>query len=308
MLQERVEVCPVHSTNKVMRRHSRGFYDHATLYALLDAATVCHVIHGPSYCTPTLFKREGSRLHWQGSSASRMLRNPAEGAPACMAVTHLDGLVLARCGFNHSVVYHSVMAFGRARLVTDLSERERALVMMVRRFFPGWTAGLRQSTRPEIKATAVVFLDIARASAKIRAKGVAVDEEDYALPIYAERLPERTVIGTPEPCPRILPGGARPDSLEKYRPGHSLEADLDKRTRSPTALPRRANEGSPMRRPRPSRPAQAKERSPSPARLSGRWERCCPGGRRQAGGGRLLHLTLRARSGVGASLTVPAPR
>lgn len=217
---------PIDNLNRVKRRHDRGAYDHQTVHALLDAAALCHVayvIDGHPICTPTLFWREGSRLYWHGSSASRMLRNLSEGEPACLTVTHFDSLVLARCGFNHSADYRSVMAFGRARLVEDQAEKEHALVMMVDRFFPGRTAGLRQSTGQEIKATAVIFMDIERASAKIRAKGVADDDEDYELPIYAERLPVHTIIGTPEGCPRLMEGVARPDYLAGYEAGRPLE-------------------------------------------------------------------------------------
>jgi uncharacterized protein len=111
---------PIDETNRVKRRHDRGFYDHKTVHALLDAAALCHVsyvIDGQPYCTPTLFWREGSRLYWHGSSASRMLRKLSVGEPACLTVTHLDSLVLARCGFNHSADYRAVMAFGHARLI-----------------------------------------------------------------------------------------------------------------------------------------------------------------------------------------------
>jgi nitroimidazol reductase NimA-like FMN-containing flavoprotein (pyridoxamine 5'-phosphate oxidase superfamily) len=217
---------PIDATNRVKRRHDRGFYDHETVHALLDAAALCHVsyvIDGQPFCTPTLFWREGGRLYWHGSSASRMLRNLSEGEPACLTVTHFDSLVLARCGFNHSADYRSVMAFGKARLVEDQAEKERALVMMVDRFFPNRTAGLRQSTGQEIKATAVISMDIEKASAKIRAKGVADDDEDYELPIYAERIPVRTVIGAPEPCPRLLDGVERPAPLAGYRADRLLE-------------------------------------------------------------------------------------
>ncbi len=220
---------PVDRVNRVKRRHDRGHYDHKTVHALLDAAALCHVsyvIDGQPYCTPTLFWREGTRLYWHGSSASRMLRNLSEGEPACLTVTHLDSLVLARCGFNHSADYRSVMAFGRARLVEDKAERERALVMMVDRLFPGRTAQLRHSSDQEIKATDVVYMDIEKASAKIRAKGVVDEDEDYELPIYAERLPVRTIIGTPEPCPRLLAGVERPANLAPYRAGRALEEAL----------------------------------------------------------------------------------
>jgi uncharacterized protein len=219
----------VDERNRVKRRHDRGFYDYETVHRLLDAAALCHVsyvVDGSPYCTPTLFWREGTRLYWHGSSASRMLRNLSDGQPACLTVTHLDSLVLARCGFNHSADYRSVMAFGQARLVTDPEEKRRALVMMVDRFFPGRTAQLRASTEQEIKATSVVTMEIERASAKIRAKGVADDDEDCALPIYAERLPVRTIIGEPEACPRLLSGVERPANLAGYRAERPLEEAL----------------------------------------------------------------------------------
>lgn len=220
---------PVDETNRVKRRHDRGFYDYETVHALLDSAALCHVayvVDGQPYCTPTLFWREGSRLYWHGSSVSRMLRNLSDGQPVCLTATHLDSLVLARSGFNHSVDYRSVMAFGHARLVEDEDEKQRALVMMVDRLFPGRTAHLRATTDQEIKATSVVFMDIEKASAKIRAKGLVDDEEDYALPIYAERLPVLTVLGAPEPCPRLPEGVERPATLAPYRESRRLDEAL----------------------------------------------------------------------------------
>jgi len=217
---------PIDKINRVKRRHDRGYYDHKTVHSLLDAAALCHVsyvIDGQPYCTPTLFWREGTRLYWHGSSASRMLRNLSEGEPACLTVTHIDSLVLARCGFNHSADYRSVMAFGRARLVEDQAEREHALVMMVDRFFSDRTSQLRASTKQEIKATAVVSMEIEKASAKIRARGVVDEDEDYELPIYAERIPIRMVMGAPEPCPRLIAGVTRPETLAGYREGRLLE-------------------------------------------------------------------------------------
>jgi hypothetical protein len=220
---------PATERNRVRRMHERGRYDRDTVHALLDAAALCHVayvIDGQPYCTPTLFWREGSRLYWHGSSASRMLRTLSSGERACLTVTHFDSLVLARSGYNHSADYRSVMAFGTARLLEDAVEKERALVMMVDRLFPNRTDGLRPATALELKATSVVWMDIEEASAKIRAKGVVDEDEDYALPIYAERLPIRTVIGEPEACPRLLAGVERPQSLAHYAPGEALEAAL----------------------------------------------------------------------------------
>jgi hypothetical protein len=217
---------PVTAVNRVKRLHERGSYDRAQIHALLDASMLCHVayvIDGQPYCTPTLFWREGNRLYWHGSSASRMLRNQSEGEPVCLTASHLDSLVLARCGFNHSVDYRSVMAFGRARIVEDPEEKARALVAMVDRFYPGRTATLRQSTAQEIKATRVIGMEIEQASAKVRAKGIGDEEDDYALPVYAERIPVRLVLGAPEPCARLLPGVERPAGLAGYREGRTLD-------------------------------------------------------------------------------------
>jgi uncharacterized protein len=225
---------PLSERNRVKRRHDRGFYDHATVHAVLDASMLCHVsyvIDGQPYCTPTFFWREGTTLYWHGSSASRMLESQAEGLRVCLTVAHLDSLVLARCGFNHSADYRAVMAFGTARLVTDMLEKERALVAMVDRFFPDRTASLRASTTQEIKATSVIAMDIEQASAKIRAKGVADDEEDYELPIYAERIPVRTVLGAPEPCPRLREGVGRPATLQGYSEGRLLDEALSEAQR-----------------------------------------------------------------------------
>ncbi|MBR0776076.1 pyridoxamine 5'-phosphate oxidase family protein [Bradyrhizobium diazoefficiens] len=220
---------PTSARNKVKRLHERGFYDRATVHGILDSSMLCHVsyvIDGQPYCTPTFFWREGTKLYWHGSSASRMLRNQAGGERVCLTVAHLDSLVLARCGFNHSADYRAVMAFGTAYLVTDPEEKERAVIAMVDRFFPDRTAGLRASHAQEIKATSFIAMEIEEASAKIRAKGVGDDEEDYALPIYAERIPVRTVLGAPEPCPRLREGVSRPATLNGYSEGRLLEDAL----------------------------------------------------------------------------------
>lgn len=220
---------PISQRNRVKRLHERGAYDYATVHRILDASMLCHVsyvIDGQPYCTPTFFWREGTKLYWHGSSASRMLRNQTKGERVCLTVAHLDSLVLARCGFNHSADYRAVMAFGRAYLVTDSDEKQRAMVAMVDRFYPDRTAGLRPSTSQEIKATSFIAMEIEEASAKMRSKGVGDDEEDYALPIYAERIPVRTVLGAPEPCPRLLDGVMRPATLAGYSEGRLLEDAL----------------------------------------------------------------------------------
>ena len=220
---------PIDAINRVKRLHERAAYDHATVHAILDAAALAHisyVIDGQPYCTPTLFWREGTRLYWHGSSASRMVRHQAGGVPVCVTVSHLDSLVLARCGFNHSVDYRSVMAFGHAEMVSDLEEKQRALTMMVDRFYPHRTATLRPTSAQEFKATAVMAMDIERASAKVRSKGLADDPEDQDLPIYAERIPVMTVLGEPEPCARLSPAVVRPQGLQPYQAGQRLDLAL----------------------------------------------------------------------------------
>lgn len=217
---------PVTGRNRVRRLHERGRYDRASVHAILDAAMVCHiayVIDGQPYCTPTAFWREGDHLYWHGSSASRMLRSQRGGVSVCLTVTHLDSLVLARCGFNHSVDYRSAMCFGTAHIVDDPAEKSAALDRMVDRFYPDRAATLRPSTALELKATTVIGMTIEEASAKIRAKGVGDEEEDYALPIYAARFPVSQVIGEVEPCPRLLEGVPRPPGLAGFTPGRRLD-------------------------------------------------------------------------------------
>ena len=220
------EAYPVDEVNRVKRLHERGSYDHAVVHALLDASMmsfIAYEIDGQPYCTPTLFWREGTRLYWHGSSASRMLRNQSGGQQVCLTVAHLDSLVLARSAFNHSVDYRAVMAFGRARIIEDETEKAAAVRAMVDRFYPGRSDLLRAPTPQELKATRFVGMEIERASAKVRAKGIGDEEEDYALPIYAERIPVRTVLGEPEPCARLVEGVERPPGLAGYAEGRRLD-------------------------------------------------------------------------------------
>lgn len=213
--------------NRVRRRPDRGRYDRATVYDILDAAMTCHVayvIDGQPYCTPTAFWREGDHLYWHGSSASRMLRNQSGGLPVCLTVTHMDAIVLARCGFNHSINYRSVMAYGTARLIEDREEKLRAMDAFVDRFFPGRAAALRPPTAQEIKATSIVGMEMEQASGKIRALDVHDDEEDYAHPVWTALIPVRTVIDEAIECPRQLPGVTREaGGTAAYRAGRRLD-------------------------------------------------------------------------------------
>src|SRR5580658_10166485 len=151
---------------RVRRVHERGRYDRDTVFAILDAALMCHVgyvIDDRPYVTPTLFWREGERLYWHGSSASRMLRTQSRGIPVCLTVSHVDGLVLARSAFRHSLNYRAVMAFGTAALVTDEAEKEAGLNAFVERLYPGRTAKMRAILPQELKATRLLGMTIEEA-------------------------------------------------------------------------------------------------------------------------------------------------
>lgn len=220
---------PVTQRNRLKRRHDRGHYDRAAIYPVLDAGMLAHVayvIDGQPFCTPTIHWRTGDVLYWHGSAASRMLRHLRAGTPACVTVSHLDALVLARTGFNHSLDYRSAMCFGTARLVEDPVEKTAALEALVDRFYPGRHATLRETSTQEAKATTVVAMPIDEASAKIRAKGLADDAEDMAHPVWAGVIPVRTVIGEDRVCESLLPGIARPEGLGAYRTGRRLDEAL----------------------------------------------------------------------------------
>jgi nitroimidazol reductase NimA-like FMN-containing flavoprotein (pyridoxamine 5'-phosphate oxidase superfamily) len=228
-LQTNTATYPVTPRNRIKRLHERASYDRAAVHAVLDAAMLCtvaYVIDGQPYATPTLFWRRGDTLYWHGSSASRMLRHLKAGTPACLTVAHLDGLVLARSGFNHSANYRSAMCFGTARLVEDPEEKIEAMRDVVDRFYPGRSALLRPLTTQEAKATTVIAMPIEEAAAKVRAKGVGDDEEDFALPIWAGVIPVRTVLGAAETCPRVAAGVEKPETLAIFPEGGTLDAAL----------------------------------------------------------------------------------
>lgn len=219
---------PRTAVNRVKRVPDRGKYDRKTIYAILDAALVCHiayVVDGQPYCTPTSFWREDDRLYWHGSSASRMLRTQAQGVPVCLTVTHVDALVMARSGFHHSVNYRAVMAFGHAHRIEETDEKLRLMDAFIDRIYPGRSRLVRQPTPQELKATAMMGMTIESASGKIRDTHVADEEEDYAaVPAWSALYPITQVLGPPSECPRQLPGLERPEGMEDYVPGTRLDA------------------------------------------------------------------------------------
>ncbi len=205
--------------SRAKRLHQRAAYDRESIYPILDAGVVCHVgysIDGQPYVTPTCYWREGDRLYWHGSSASRMLRQVKTGIPACLTVTHFDGLVLARSGFHSSINYRCVMAFGSAAEVSEKAEKSAALEAFVERLTPGRWAELRPMNDQELKATTVVAMEIEEASAKTRTGQPADDEEDYTLDVWAGVVPIRQITGTAEPDPKLKPGISQPSYLDHF--------------------------------------------------------------------------------------------
>ena len=205
--------------SRVKRMPERGRYESETVYEIMDAAAYCHVgyvIDGKPYVTPTAHWRHGNRVFWHGSSASRMLEHQAEGHEVCLTVTHIDGFVLARSGFHHSINYRSVMAFGRAEPVLGEDEKRAALDGFIERLFPGRTAEMRAATKQELKGTLVLSLELTEASAKVRTGPPKDDEGDYASPIWAGVLPLHPAHGVPIPDPRLTPGIAEPAYLSRF--------------------------------------------------------------------------------------------
>ncbi|MFN7979204.1 MAG: pyridoxamine 5'-phosphate oxidase family protein [Vicinamibacterales bacterium] len=203
---------------QVRRMPKRGHYDHETVHAILDAGAIAHigyVIDGQPYVTPTAYWRKGERIYWHGSSASRMLRTIDAGSPVCVTVAHIDGFVLARSAFHHSVNYRSVMAFGTAHKLTDEAEIVEALRDFTERLYPGRWDALRPIQPQEIKATTVLAMELTEAVAKVRTGMPIDDDEDYALPIWAGVLPVQTRVVAPIDDPKNLPGLTAPDYLAK---------------------------------------------------------------------------------------------
>jgi nitroimidazol reductase NimA-like FMN-containing flavoprotein (pyridoxamine 5'-phosphate oxidase superfamily) len=218
------EFSPTHQT-KVQRIPDRGKYDAATVFAILDAAFVCHVgfvVDGQPFVIPTNFARDREKLYLHGSSASRMLRTLAGGVQVCVTVTHVDGLVLARAAFHHSVNYRSVVALGRAVLVEDPAEKMRALELFTNHVVPGRWDEVRTPTEQEMKATSVLSLDLKEVSAKVRTGGPKDDAEDYELPIWAGVLPLTVNAGEPVDDPKLTVKVAVSPSVKKR------EAELKK--------------------------------------------------------------------------------
>jgi nitroimidazol reductase NimA-like FMN-containing flavoprotein (pyridoxamine 5'-phosphate oxidase superfamily) len=202
---------------ELRRRPARGSREWATIAEILDAGILANIgfcLDGQPFVIPTLYGRDGEMLYLHGSAASRTIRELATGVPACVTVTILDGLVLARSAFNHSMNYRSVVAFGTARKIEDPEQKVRSLRAISEHVIPGRWEEVRQPSEKELKATAVLEFLIEEASAKVRTGPPSDDEDDYGLPVWAGVLPLEVRTGLPIPDGRLLEGVTLP---EDYR-------------------------------------------------------------------------------------------
>jgi nitroimidazol reductase NimA-like FMN-containing flavoprotein (pyridoxamine 5'-phosphate oxidase superfamily) len=204
---------------RVIREPERGVYDRTTAYQILDEGFLCHVgfaVDGQPFVIPTSYGRQDDQLFIHGSAASRMLRRLDEGIAVCVTVTLLDGLVLARSLFNHSMNYRSVVVLGTASAVTAPDQKLAALRVLSEQILPGrWEEG-RQPNEKELKATTVLRLPIEEFSAKVRQGAVVDDEADYSFPVWAGVLPLEMVPGAPISDERLDPGIPQPGYVKAY--------------------------------------------------------------------------------------------
>jgi uncharacterized protein len=199
---------------RVRRLPQRAAYDRATIHAILDEAMVCHVglVHAEQpIVIPTIHWRVGDELFVHGSAASRLLEHGGQGAPLCATVTLVDGLVFARSAFHHSMNYRSVVILGRARVVTEREEKLSALTALVNRFAPGRAERVRAPSDLELKATLVLALPIAEASAKVRTGGPNEDEADLSIPVWTGVVPTRLAALPAQVAEPAAPGELPPE-------------------------------------------------------------------------------------------------
>jgi nitroimidazol reductase NimA-like FMN-containing flavoprotein (pyridoxamine 5'-phosphate oxidase superfamily) len=204
---------------EVKRLPKRGKYDRETVFGILDAGFVCHVgfgVNGQPYVIPTNYGRSGDTVYLHGSAASRMLRTLSKGVPVSVTVTLVDGLVLARSAFHHSVNYRSVVILGTARVVHDPAEKREALRLFTEHVVKGRWDDVRQPTEQELKATTVLALPLEEVSAKVRTGGPVDDEADYSLPVWAGVLPLETVAKEPIADPQRKADRPLPGYLKNY--------------------------------------------------------------------------------------------
>jgi len=204
--------------SKIKRVPKRGHYDEKTIYQVLDAGQICHIgfIHqGHPVVIPTIYGRSGNRLYLHGASVSRLIVELEKGIDISLSVANVDGLVLARSAFHHSMNYRSVVIFGKARLVEE-HEKDKALKIISDHLIPGRWEEVRQPNKKELKATKVLEISIEEASAKIRTGGPVDDVEDYELDIWAGVLPFKKQVMSPIDDEKLKPGLNVPTSVLNY--------------------------------------------------------------------------------------------
>src|SRR5881392_1402280 len=207
---------------RVVRESDRGVYDRETVYSILDEGFLCHVgfaVDGQPFVIPTSYGRKDANLYIHGSAASRMLRQMKESVPVCVTVTLLDGLVLARSVFNHSMNYRSVVILGKAMLVDYPEEKLAALRILSEHIIPGRWDDARQPNERELKATSVLRLPIEEFSAKVRTGPPIDDEEDYSFPTWAGVVPLEMKVGAASNDPRLDPRREVPAYVRNYSRG-----------------------------------------------------------------------------------------
>jgi len=202
------------------RLPQRGEFDREAAYRILDEALVCHVgfvVDGQPFVIPTSYGRIGDKLYIHGSAASRMLRSLEGGIPVCVTVTLIDGLVLARSAFHHSVNYRSVVIFGNAEIVRDEEGKLAALAALTEHIVPGRWAEVRPPNAQELKATSVLVVPLEEVSAKVRTGPPVDDEEDMAIPVWAGELPLRLMAGLPVRDSQLPPEIDAPNYVRNYK-------------------------------------------------------------------------------------------
>lgn len=196
---------------RLKRMPERGRFDRELVHGILDAGCICHVgfvVDGQPFVIPTGYARAGEQIYFHGSAASRMLRTLSDGVDVCLTVTLLDGFVLARSAFHHSLNYRSVVVLGRARLVTDPEEKVDALWRFTNHLVKDRWEEVRPPNEQELKGTSVLALRLEEVSAKVRSGPPKDDEEDYAIPVWAGVVPVAPAPGEPVPDDRLRPGVA----------------------------------------------------------------------------------------------------
>jgi len=205
MQKDNQNLLRVTEKSQVKRGRIRASYDRQLAYSIIDEALVAYIafnVNQQPFVIPTSHWRDGDKIYWHGAASGRMTRGMV-GQPVCITIALVDGLVLARSAFHHSVNYRSVMLFGQPQMVTDPEEKERQLEIFINHLIPNRWPQLRPINKTELKATGVMFMPIDEGSVKVRSAPPADDEDDYGWPVWAGVVPLATSRNEAQPCPRL---------------------------------------------------------------------------------------------------------